>query len=140
MEHVLRLAAGHGFGEVDREPALVPGDDPRPLWRRRPLGIELTYSEEEKLLGTAGGVRNVADYLTRRGDSFVVMAADALTDIDLRALAEAHRAIGGIATLAVKRVPNISEYGVSSPTPTGACRAFRRSPIPPRLSRTSPTA
>ena len=74
------------------------------------LGIELTYSYEEELLGTAGGVRNVRDYF---GDEpFVVMAGDALTDVDLRALAAAHEANGGLATLAVKRVRDTSEYGV----------------------------
>ena len=32
------------------------------------------------LLGTAGGVRNVADFLTAPGDDFLVLAGDALTD------------------------------------------------------------
>ena len=45
------------------------------------LGIDLTYSYEDELLGTAGGVRNVAPFF---GDEpFLVMAGDALTDIDL---------------------------------------------------------
>ena len=48
------------------------------------FGVSIEWSFEEKLLGTAGGVRNVREFF---GDEpFLVMAADALTDIDLAAL------------------------------------------------------
>ena len=53
----------------------------------------MTYRLEEELTGTAGGVRNVADFLTGGGDdTFLVLAGDALTDVDLTALVAAHRA------------------------------------------------
>ena len=66
------------------------------------LGVNLTYSQEEELLGTAGGVRNVRDWF---GDEpFLVMAGDALTDLDFAALAAAHAENDGLATLAVKKV------------------------------------
>ena len=40
----------------DRQPALVPGADPRATSATaRAFGIELSYSREEQLLGTAGG-------------------------------------------------------------------------------------
>ena len=81
MEHILALLARDGLRRGDRQPALVPGDDSRPLRRRLGLGIELTYCYEEQLLGTAGGVRNVREFFG--SEPFVVMAADALTDIDL---------------------------------------------------------
>lgn len=110
MEHVLRLAARHGMREVIANLHWFPETIRGHFGDGDSLGIDLTYSEEENLLGTAGGVRNVHDWLG--SDPFLVMAADPLTDIDLSALAEAHRANGGIATLAVKQVPNVSEYGV----------------------------
>ncbi len=31
MEHILDLLDRHGFGAGDREPALLPGDDPRAI-------------------------------------------------------------------------------------------------------------
>ena len=90
------------------------------------LGIELTYSEEEKLLGTAGGVRNVSSFF---GDQpFVVMAADALTDIDLRALVRTHERNDWIATLAVKRVTDTSEYGVVVTGSDGRVQGFQEKP------------
>ena len=55
-------------------------------------------------------MRNVRDFF---GDEpFVVMAADALTDIDLGALMRTHEANDWIATLAVKQVKDTTEYGV----------------------------
>ena len=99
------------------------------------LGIDLTYSYEDELLGTAGGVRNVAEFF---GDEpFLVMAADALTDIDLAALRAAHEANDGIATLAVKRVAERERVrGRDHRTPTAGSRASRRSPTRPRRSPT----
>jgi mannose-1-phosphate guanylyltransferase/mannose-1-phosphate guanylyltransferase/phosphomannomutase len=79
-------------------------------------------------MGTAGGVRNVASFF---GDEpFLVMAADALTDIDLTALRAAHDANGGIATLAVKRVPNVSEFGVVITDAEGRIQGFQEKPDP----------
>ena len=92
------------------------------------LGIELTYSYEDELLGTAGGVRNVAEYFG--SEPFLVMAGDALTDIDLAALRAAHEANGGIATLAVKRVPNVSEFGVVIVDSDGRIQGFQEKPDP----------
>ena len=64
MEHILRLLGAPRLRGDDRQPALVPGADREPLRRRlRAVGSKLSYSREEALLGTSGGVRNVADFL-----------------------------------------------------------------------------
>ena len=70
------------------------------------------------------------------------MAADALTDIDLGALARAHRDSGWIATLATKRVPNVSEYGVVVTGSDGRVQGFQEKPeaaasAPPMLPETT---
>jgi mannose-1-phosphate guanylyltransferase len=126
MEHILALLRRHDLGEVVANLHWFPdairghfGDGSR-------LGIELTYSYEEELLGTAGGVRNVREFF---GDGpFCVMAADALTDIDLAELGRAHRERGWIATLATKRVPNVSEYGVVVTGADGRVQGFQEKP------------
>ena len=110
MEHILLLLRRHGFGPVIANLHWFPDTIRDRFGDGSGLGIDLTYSYEEELLGTAGGVRNVAEFF---GDEpFLVMAADALTDIDLAALRAAHEANDGIATLAVKRVSDVSEFGV----------------------------
>ena len=58
------------------------------------------------------------------------MAGDALTDIDFTALIEAHERTTGIATLAVKRVPNVDEYGVVIAGRDGRVQGFQEKPDP----------
>jgi mannose-1-phosphate guanylyltransferase len=127
MEHIARLLARHGFGEVIANLHWFPevirghfGDGSR-------FGLRLAYSEEERLLGTSGGVRKVADFL---GDSFLVISGDALTDIDLSAMRDVHDSHGGIATLATKRVADTSQFGVVITGSDGRVHGFQEKPDP----------
>ena len=95
---------------------------------REYFGERLSYRFEEELLGTAGGVRACADFF---GDEpFLVISGDALTDIDLGALAAVTASSGGIATLAVKQVPDTREYGVVLHDRDGRITGFQEKPAP----------
>ena len=128
MEHILRLLRGHGFGPVIANLHWFPETIRDRFGDGSGLGIDLTYSYEDELLGTAGGVRNVAEFFGE--EPFLVMAADALTDIDLAALRAAHAANGGIATLAVKRVSEVSDFGVVITDSAGRIQGFQEKPDP----------
>ena len=131
VEQLVRLLASHGVDEVIANLHWFPEQVQGRLGPEATGGVEVTYRMEEELLGTAGGVRNVADFLTEGDDdTFVVLAGDALTDVDLTALVEAHRANGGVATLAVKKVSDVSEYGVIVTTPDGRIEGFQEKPDP----------
>lgn len=63
-------------------------------------GLELTYSEESKLLGTAGGVKRMAGFF--RGEpEFLVQYGDVVTDQDFSAMVGLHRERRALATLLV---------------------------------------
>src|SRR5206468_11681678 len=126
MEHILALLRRHGFDEVVANLHWFPDTIRERFGDGSELGVDLTYSHEDELLGTAGGVRNVAEFFGQ--EPFLVMAADALTDIDLRALRAAHEANEGVATLAVKRVPNVSEFGVVITGSDGRIQGFQEKP------------
>ncbi len=126
MEHILRRLAADGFGEVTANLHWFPETIKDRFGDGSSVGIELTYSYEEKLLGTAGGVRNVRDFFG--SEPFVVMAGDALTDIDLAAMARAHAENDWIATLAVKRVTDTTEYGVVVTGADGRVQGFQEKP------------
>jgi mannose-1-phosphate guanylyltransferase len=128
MEHILRLLRDHGLERVIANLHWFPDTIRDHFGDGSKLGINLTYSHEDELLGTAGGVRNVSGFLG--SEPFLVMAADALTDIDLEALRAAHEAGGGIATLAVKRVASVSEFGVVIAGPDGRVQGFQEKPDP----------
>jgi mannose-1-phosphate guanylyltransferase len=128
MEHILGLLPRHGFGEVIANLHWFPDTIRDRFGDGSTLGVDLTYSYEDELMGTAGGVRNVSSFF---GDEpFLVMAADALTDIDLTALVAAHNENGGLATLAVKQVANVSEFGVVITDAEGRIQGFQEKPDP----------
>jgi mannose-1-phosphate guanylyltransferase len=126
MEHILALLSRHDLTEVVANLHFFPETIRSRFGDGSELGIELTYSYEEELLGTAGGVRNVREFFG--SEPFCVMAADALTDIDLEALARTHAEHDWIATLATKRVPNVSEYGVVVTGADGRVQGFQEKP------------
>jgi mannose-1-phosphate guanylyltransferase/mannose-1-phosphate guanylyltransferase/phosphomannomutase len=127
MEHIVRLLARHGFTETIANlywfPELIEGH----FGDGSEFGIELSYRREEQLLGTAGGVRNASDFL---GDSFLVVAGDALTDIDFAAMREFHESHDGLATVATKRVPDTDQYGVVIAGEDGRIQGFQEKPDP----------
>jgi mannose-1-phosphate guanylyltransferase len=122
MAHIIDLLHRHSFGETIANLHYFPDSI------RQYFGERLTYRYEPELLGTAGGVRACAEFFG--DDSFLVISGDALTDIDLSALADRHRESGGIATLAVKQVPDTSELGVVLHDREGRITGFQEKPRP----------
>jgi mannose-1-phosphate guanylyltransferase/mannose-1-phosphate guanylyltransferase/phosphomannomutase len=122
MAHILDLLDRHSFEETVANLHYFPDSI------REHFGERLTYRYEPELLGTAGGVRACAEFFGE--DSFLVISGDALTDIDLTALTARHRAAGGIATLAVKKVPDTREFGVVLHDREGRITGFQEKPRP----------
>lgn len=127
MEHILRLLARHGFTETIANLHWFPDVIEGYFGDGSAQGVSLTYSREEQLLGTSGGVRNAAGFL---GDSFLIISGDALTDIDLTAMREFHQSHEGIATLAMKRVEDTSQFGVAIVGSDGRIQGFQEKPAP----------
>jgi mannose-1-phosphate guanylyltransferase/mannose-1-phosphate guanylyltransferase/phosphomannomutase len=122
MAHILDLLDRHSFEETIANLHYFPDSI------REHFGERLTYRYEPELLGTAGGVRACAEFFGE--DSFLVISGDALTDIDLTALAARHHESGGIATLAVKKVPDTREFGVVLHDREGRITGFQEKPRP----------
>lgn len=122
MAHIVGLLRSQGFDE------LIANLHHYPDTIRGYFGDRLTYRHEDELLGTAGGVRNVADFFS--DEEVVVISGDALTDMDVRGLVDRHRSAGGIATLTVKKVPDTREYGVVIHDSDGRVEGFQEKPDP----------
>ncbi len=122
MAHIVDLLDRHGFTETVANLHWFPDSI------REYFGERLSYRYEPELLGTAGGVRACAEFFGE--DSFLVISGDALTDIDLGALAARHRDAGGVATLAVKKVPDTREFGVVLHDREGRITGFQEKPNP----------
>jgi mannose-1-phosphate guanylyltransferase len=129
---IAELLARHGFDKVVTNVSYLPEQIREVLGDGSSFGLEVSYSEEPEPLGTAGGVGKVRDFLSET-DSFLIISGDALTDIDLGAMREAHEANvanGAIATLATKRVEDTTQFGVVITDEEGRIQGFQEKPEP----------
>ena len=98
LEYIICHLARHGFDQIAINLHFMAnmirdhfGDGSR-------FGVELVYSYEPELLGTAGGVKRMADLLGA-GEVFMVHYGDVLTDQDFSAIMHFHRERKALATL-----------------------------------------
>jgi mannose-1-phosphate guanylyltransferase len=63
-------------------------------------GVRITYSEEEPILDSGGGIAAAKNFLS--GDTFVVLNADTVMDVRLRAVIDFHRERQATATMVVR--------------------------------------
>ena len=139
VAHLRRLQQS-GFGEVAVNLHHLGDQVERDLREAAPGLPKLTFFREPQILGTAGALRNAAEFLA--ADDFLVVNSDAALSADYRGLLAAHRASGRAATLLVveNREPErytplqaegdrIAAFGVRGPEPlarkpllyTGVC-------------------
>ena len=127
IELVLEWLAGHGVDEA----VLSLGYRPDAFLEAYPggesCGVRLHYAVEQSPLDTAGAIRFAA---LEGGvdDTFVVVNGDVLTDIDVTALVEFHRARSAEATIALTPVEDPSAFGVVPTEPDGRVVAFIEKP------------
>ncbi len=131
LEHILRLLKKHGFNKVCAALKYRPEDIRFALGDGSVLGINLEYRVEENELGTAGAVKNCADFI---GDEDVlVISGDAACDLDLSTLWRRHRERGAAATLALYRDAEPLRYGLAVTDAEGVIRAFVEKPDWPQV-------
>ncbi len=65
------------------------------------LGLSIRVARETELLDTGGGLKNVGEFFAG-GSAFFLHNVDVISNVDLRALYEAHRDRGALATLSVR--------------------------------------
>lgn len=73
------------------------------------FGLEITYSPEDPLLDTGGGIKHAEHLLA--GDDFVVLNSDTIIDLPLDRVIAAHRTRSAAATLVLRRDPEQARYG-----------------------------
>ncbi|OGV74902.1 MAG: hypothetical protein A3K19_09205 [Lentisphaerae bacterium RIFOXYB12_FULL_65_16] len=105
LELILLNLVHHGFRRIAINLHFMPEVIRAHFGNGAPWGAELVYSHEPELLGTAGGVRQMAEFLAAEGD-FLVQYGDVVTDQDLSALREVHRQHQALATLLLHQRPN----------------------------------
>jgi mannose-1-phosphate guanylyltransferase / phosphomannomutase len=125
MEHILELLRRHGMTEVIVTVAFLPQAIRSYFGDGEGMGLDIEYSVEESPLGTAGSVRLASGKLD---ETFLVISGDALCDIDLTQLVEAHREKGAAATIGLKSVDNPLEFGIVVTDDDGRVERFLEKP------------
>ena len=90
------------------------------------LKARIFYSVEDQAMGTAGGVAKCLPLIGN--DTVVVLSGDVIADVNIRALVEAHQKSGAVATMALTRVENVSEFGIVGLDDTGRIVKFKEKP------------
>lgn len=91
------------------------------------FGLHLEYVFEPVILGTSGGLDNARDHF--EDETFIVANGKIITDIDLRAAIETHRASNALATLVLMRNRNRERFS-SVETKNGLISRFAGMPSP----------
>ncbi len=73
-------------------------------------GVSLTYSDENPILDTGGGIKKAEWFL--QDDTFVVLNGDTIMDLDLRAAVDFHRDNESVATMVLRTADPTAGYGV----------------------------
>lgn len=141
MEHIIALLRGHGITEVVANLWYLPEHIEGRFGDGHDFGIRLRYSHEDELHGTAGGMLLARDLLlesdgwesTEGGDSsgtFILMAGDALTTANLTRLIGFHKSRKALATIGLKRVEDVSGFGIVVTDDDGRILRFQEKPRP----------
>ncbi len=131
MEHIVNLLRREGFEDIcaalkygAEEIMDYFGDGSR-------FGVRMQYRTEDAPLGTAGAVKNCADFY---GDEdFLIISGDAVCDFELSRLMAAHKNSGAALSIVLKRDKSPLRYGLALQDREGLIRAFIEKPDWPRV-------
>ncbi|MGI5921272.1 MAG: sugar phosphate nucleotidyltransferase [Syntrophomonadaceae bacterium] len=125
MEYIVSLLVEHGFNQVISNLYYHADTISQHFLDGSSYGASMLYSREEELMGTAGGVKKCAWFLD---DTFVIVSGDALTDVDLTYLVKEHKRQGALATIAVKEVEAVEQFGIVVTNENGRIHSFQEKP------------
>lgn len=125
MHHIIELLKIHGITDIVITVQYMASTIQDYYSDGSGFGVNITYSVENTPLGTAGSVKN-AEHLLQ--EPFLVISGDALTDIDLTEVIQAHERTGADATLALTRVETPLDYGVVITDGRGQVQKFLEKP------------
>ena len=126
LEHIVRLLKKHGFTDICAALKYRAEDIERAFGDGAALGVHMQYRVEREALGTAGGVKNCADFY---GDEdFLVISGDAACDLDLSRLMREHQESDAAVTLALHRSREPLSYGLAVTDGDGDVRCFIEKP------------
>jgi mannose-1-phosphate guanylyltransferase/phosphomannomutase len=125
MQHIVDLLKKYGITQIVStlfyQPEIITGY----FGDGTKFGVSMQYRKADADYGTAGSVRNAADFLDER---FIIISGDVLTDFDLSKAIAFHEEKKAKATLVLTRATNPLAYGVVITDADGKITRFLEKP------------
>ncbi|MBA3426675.1 MAG: NTP transferase domain-containing protein [Rubrobacter sp.] len=128
MEHIVNLLARHGFTDIVVTLQFMPEAIQDYFGDGSDWGVNIAYSIEDSPAGTAGSVKMAEKQLDLKGERFLVISGDALTDCDLASVVGFHDEKGSEATMVLKSVENPLDFGIVITEEDGRISRFLEKP------------
>ena len=107
--YAIKLLAHHGITDIIINLHHLGKQIKEELGEGEAFGVRLTYSEEEEILGTGGGLKRMHEQLSE--DTFVVVNSDTILDVDLHGAIADHKRRGALATMVLRADPHQADFG-----------------------------
>lgn len=117
--YALRLLSHHGITEVAVNVHHLADKIEAVLGDGSEFGVNITYSREEEILGTGGGLKQMQEFLN---ETFVVVNSDTIFGPDLSAALAVHRENRALATMLLRNDPRQSDFGLIEIDSSGRIR------------------
>ena len=101
LEHTIHLLRTHGIQDITVNLHHLPEIIKDHFGDGNDFGVNLHWSHEPEILGTAGGIKKAQEFLD--GEAFLVINSDVVTDCDLSKVIAFHKAKGSALTLVVRK-------------------------------------
>jgi mannose-1-phosphate guanylyltransferase len=128
LDHVLDHLVRHGVHEVIMSSPYLEATF-HPFIESRRGDPSITWITEREPLGTGGAIVHARDAVG--SEPFFALNGDILTDLDLTAMLEFHRARGAWVTIALHHVDDARPFGLVESSADGRIIAFREKPESP---------
>ncbi len=125
IEHMLHLLERYGIREIVINLHYQPKVIKNYLKTGEQMGMEINYSYEERIKGTAGGVKRASKYFK---ETFIVVSGDGVTDIDLAKAIAFHKKRKALATIVLSPVDAKFPYGIVLTRANGLINRFIEKP------------
>ncbi|MBW1973559.1 MAG: nucleotidyltransferase family protein, partial [Deltaproteobacteria bacterium] len=127
LEHNIEWLRDYGIRDVYINLHHLPGAIKNYFKDGKKWDVNIAYSYEQKLLGTAGGVKKIVEDFWIKGkwkekksnsyealyDPFLVVYGDNLFEYDLRKIIDFHERKKGVATIALYKKEKVDQSGIA---------------------------
>lgn len=125
IEHVISRLAQHNVKEIILAMGYKPDSIFKYFENKPEMDVKLTYSLEEKPLGTAGAVKHASWHI---GETLFVLNGDVFSDIDYTGMLNFHKQKKAQATIALTYVEDPTQFGVVETAEDGRVKRFIEKP------------